>query len=80
MTVADAMTRTFLISAMVLIPIGILITFVPGLQSSGAVVIAFGLAGTLGAGIVRSSMRRELLRDSRSADSAEIRAVRNEQR
>jgi hypothetical protein len=73
---ADEMTRAFLISAMVLIPIGILMTFDRAMQPSAAVVIAFGLAGTVGAGIVRSSMRRELLRNSRSADPEKIRTAK----
>jgi hypothetical protein len=75
---ADEMTRAFLISAMVLVPIGILMTFDRTMQPSAAVVIAFGLAGTVGAVIVRSSMRRELLRSSRSADPEKIRTAKHE--
>ena len=79
MKAADEMTRVFLITAMLLVPIGILMTFDRAMQPSAAVVIALGVAGTLGAGIVRSSMRREFLRNSRSADLERIRTAKHEQ-
>jgi hypothetical protein len=72
------MTRAFLISAMLLVPIGILMTFDRAMQASAAVVIAFGIAGTLGAGIVRSSMRRELVRNSRPGDAEKIGTAQHE--
>jgi len=75
---ADEMTRAFLITAMFLIPIGILMTFDRAMQASGAVVIAFGLAGTLGAGIVRSSPRREVLGNGRATDPEKIRTAKHE--
>lgn len=77
MKAADEMTRAFLISAMLLIPIGILMTFDRAMQPSAAVVIALGVAGTLGAGLVRSSMRGELLRNNRSADDEKALTVRH---
>jgi hypothetical protein len=74
---ADEMTRAFLITAMLLVPIGILMTFDRAMQPSAAVVIALGVAGTLGAGIVRSSMRRELLRND-PADPEKIHTAKHE--
>jgi predicted benzoate:H+ symporter BenE len=78
MKAADEITRAFLISAMLLVAIGILMSFDRSMQSSGAVVTACGLAGTLGFGIVRSSIRRELLQERRSTDPAQLRTIQRE--
>jgi hypothetical protein len=55
--VADYLTRAMLISSMVAVLIGIALTLLNA-QGPGAVMVGLGLSGTIGFGVVRSSLAK----------------------